>query len=163
MDNTKVPIRPATEIQWAMLAAYIDGEGHIGILKRHRKQGRWDWQAFDIHVDVCNTDPRLPKWIADTFGGRFAIVYRTSPRAKRILYSWSVWGLRCRQILEGILSYSIIKQEQIKIGLAYLDTVKHGRDKCYRKGRYVPDEVKAQRANLYEQLQLVRAPKDLIQ
>jgi len=150
-----------SEIDWARLAAYIDGEGYICIRKRVRKEGRWNWQAFDICIRLSNTDPRLPLWCKQTFGGFLNDMYGIEYRhCKKALYAWDVHGTNCRAILEGVLPYSIIKQEQIKIGLAYLDTLKLGKER-YRKHRYVPEEVKLRRAQLYEEMKDARNIKEL--
>lgn len=150
-----------TQVDWAKLAAFVDGEGYIAITKKSRKQGQWNWQSFDISVRVANTDIRLPNWCKERFGGSVNIVYGKNYRhCSRPLYSWSVYGTSSRWILEGIAPHSVIKKEQIEIALAYLDTMKIGKEK-YRKHRYVPEEVKLRREELFQQLKEVRNIKEL--
>ena len=65
-----------TEMDYARLAAYIDGEGCITICVAHgNSHGRpWPNESLYLNVSVHNTDPRLIDWCAERWGGR---VYKT--------------------------------------------------------------------------------------
>jgi hypothetical protein len=138
-------LRP-TQIQWAQLAAYIDSEGCIHISMKSRSEGRWDWRAFDLLITVANTDPRLPQWCAQYFGGTQKLAYPKNYKNKnyKACFRWQVYGKACGEILRGILPYSIIKREQIEIGLAYVETLQ----KTYHR-HTMPEEIKAERAALF--------------
>jgi hypothetical protein len=134
-----------SQIEWAQLAAYIDSEGCIHISMKDRREGRWDWRAFDLLVTVANTDPRLIRWCVDHFGGQEKLAYRKNYRKNnKACFRWQVYGKSCGDILRGILPYSIIKREQIEIGLAYVETLQ----KTYHR-HTMPEEVKAKRAELF--------------
>lgn len=53
------------ELKLARLAAYIDGEGTIGI----GKQKRGSWESFSLRMKVGITDQRLADWLRQNFGG----------------------------------------------------------------------------------------------
>lgn len=145
-----------TQIEWAQLAAYVDGEGYISLTRKSRKQGKWAWHTFDISVRVANTDVRLPNWCQHHFGGKVHQSYGTDYRhCRKPLFTWSVYGKSTKEILQGIAPYSVIKREQIEIGLAYIETMSKTRN-VYNKGKYVPEEVRLQRNELFEQMRKLR-------
>jgi hypothetical protein len=144
-----------TQIEWAQLAAYVDGEGYISLTRKSRKEGKWAWHTFDISVRVANTDVRLPNWCQQRFGGSVQMTYAKQYRGRKSLYTWSVYGKKTKEILQGIAPYSVIKREQIEIGLAYIETMSKTKN-VYTKGKYVPEEIRTQRNNLFEQMQKLR-------
>ena len=142
-----------SQIEWAQLAAYIDGEGCIAILMKDRKQGRWDWRAFDLVIRVTNTDHRLPNWCHERFGGKLKLAYKKNYRkAYKACFNWEVYGKSCTDILRGILPYSVIKKEQIAIALEYVETLQ----KTYHR-HTMPESVKAKRAELFFALKNARS------
>lgn len=120
------PTTTPTATDWARLAAYIDGEGCIRIAPCKSK--KWKREHLYIQVVVTNTDPRLPLWCAQNFGGR---VYGHSNNLyKRQHPHWSscvYWSINCqlaKRVLEGCLPYFIIKREQAEIAIAFGNTLK---------------------------------------
>jgi hypothetical protein len=137
--------KQASQIEWAQLAAFVDGEGCICIVMKDRRESRWDWRAFDLYVRIANTDPRLPQWCVQHFGGNVKLAYPTGYRkTHRACFTWQVYGRACGEILRGILPYSIIKKQQIEIGLAYVETL----GKTYHR-HTMPESVKAKREELF--------------
>jgi len=141
---------------WAQLAAYVDGEGYISLTRKSRKQGKWAWHTFDISVRVANTDIRLPNWCASHFGGSVQMTYgKNYLKGIKPLYTWSVYGKNTKEILLGIHPFSVIKKEQIEVGLSYLETM-HMTRNVYNKGKYVPEEIRVKRNDLFEQMKKLR-------
>jgi hypothetical protein len=141
------PDREPTDIEWAQLAAYIDGEGCILIDRRpNKKHPEWA-PNYLVSVIVSNSDPRLIVWSKQTFGG--FITNQKDPRirktSKRVLYGWRTSTRDSRWVLEHCLPYLIIKREQAEIALAMFDTFA---DKKYSRWNPMPDEVRARRDSL---------------
>ena len=120
---------PATpsEIDWARLAAFIDGEGCIGIRKR-------TWQkpdrvgksspAYVVTVVICNTDPRLITWLKDTFqiGTVFCRDFKNPGESSkynhpRPCYVWESQARAGQWLLEGCLPFFVMKKDQAQICL----------------------------------------------
>ena len=106
--------QPPTEptcIDWARLAAFIDGEGSIYVCKRsnsthnHRRM-----------VNVSNTSLALICWLAQTFGGG-VYTYKREPHKTK--YVWSVMGRSAASIIRGVLPYLIVKRREAKLLLEF--------------------------------------------
>lgn len=128
----------ASEMDYARLAAYIDGEGCISITKIGDYKG--------IRLDVYNTDPRLIVWIHKTCGGGW--VRRDFPKEHQRFtkYAWYITSKKASDLLKKCLPYFIIKREEADLAIAYQETKK------YHRWNRIPDDVKAQRVSLKEQL-----------
>lgn len=105
-----------SELDWARLAAYIDGEGCISI--GIARSPKWKRRHLFLRLSVHNTDPRLISWCRDTFEGK---IYCTKHRNPNWSTAWS-WIISCRkveEILKGCLPFFIIKREQAETALAF--------------------------------------------
>ncbi len=116
------PIITPTELDWARLAAFIDGEGCI-LLNLHHKNYSHRSLMF-LRVIVSNTDPRLVKWCRDRFGGRIHVKYYPKSPTHRPAYSWQAECTVASKILQGCLEYFVIKREEAEIALEYQNTVR---------------------------------------
>src|ERR1700724_1637188 len=117
-------MKKPTQIDWAGLAAFIDGEGTIVIIKARL-------HYTQLVIRVANTDPRLPLWCKQVFGGK---VYASSPSrsglsTRRNFYSWATQSQKAEDILRECLPHFLLKREQAEVALAYRETFRH------RKGR----------------------------
>jgi|ERR1700728_63730 len=107
-----------SEIDYARLAAYIDGEGSVGI-QRNKKS----WFA---QLTIVNTDPRIVLWLYETFGGfigKRGWNNRRNPKWRKTL----VWYLTCEKLHSALLKcrpYLLAKGEQVDIVVAFRATVK---------------------------------------
>ena len=137
-----------TAIDWARLAAFIDGEGHIAINENKSPAGRY-YQY--IRVIITNTDTRLIAWLFETFGGSL-LRGHVSEKHRRV-YKWAVSCRHAEAILLQCYAYFITKQDQAEIALAFQQTIK---DKTYRKGTEIPEEIRALRVAYREQLRQAR-------
>lgn len=122
-----------SEINWARLAAYVDGEGTIMIGKTVTKTCRQN-PNYVLTLIVANTDPRLMCWLHDLFGGystyshsassRLAQQYRVVKR--KVCFSWRQHEERAAEIIRHILPYLIMKKDQAELALAYRELRKMG-------------------------------------
>jgi hypothetical protein len=108
-----------SEIDWARLAAYIDGEGCIRIDLQNPPEDSGFTPRHLLEVRVYNCDPRLVLWCRDTFGGGNVKPVRKNPKPghKQELV-WYVGADQAGKILESCLPYFILKREQAEIALA---------------------------------------------
>lgn len=105
-------IEPSRE-DWLRLACYIDGEG--AILVNHMRKMRRTW----LRVCVTNTDPRMPRWCAETFGGRLTYSDRRRSSNHRLATRWEISCASAGWVLEGCLAHFLIKREEAEIAIAF--------------------------------------------
>ena len=144
-----------TEIDYARLAAYIDGEGHIGICtKKNRKA------PYAFSLSIGNTDKRLMEWLSGTFGG-LPIRDKSTIRKKKY-WLWFIGGEAAATLLENCLPYFIMKRDQAEIAIEFhalmrkqiaerkASTRKYGKS-------FLTEEMIGKRQDLAERLHLVRS------
>jgi hypothetical protein len=143
-----------SEIDWARLAAYIDGEGCISIHRRkqysHKAKPGWR-PNYLVQVSIGNTDARLIKWLHATFGG-FVGTY-PDPKNRNWCFRWTAHSGKCSDLLKQCLPYFIMKREQAEIAIEFRSTYSK---EYVGRGRIVPDEVIAKRDGLLGRLREVR-------
>lgn len=136
------------DVDWARLAAYIDGEGSISIHKNRAQEALGKSVMHSLTVHVTNTDPRMIVWIYETFGVGLAfqkqkcpsiVAYMGAGKKWRQVHIWQVEARLAAQILEGCMPFFIIKREQAEIAIAFQKTkVLHN---CGRRGDRTPPNV----------------------
>jgi hypothetical protein len=151
-------MRQVREVDWARLAAYIDGEGYIGI-KCHKpyKANRENSIRYYALVTIVNTDARLLVWLKETFG--VGAISHQEPKAKwvghRTRYRWDVTYTQAEWLLQGALDYFVIKREQADLCLSIRKTFDY---EISAKGRRQHSEsAVAARKEIKDRLQLMRA------
>jgi hypothetical protein len=122
-----------SDIDWARLAAYVDGEGTIMIAKSVTKTCR-KHPNYVLTLIVANTDPRLICWLSDTFTGYSTFSHSAGSRLsiekgvvkRKVCFSWRQYEERAAEIIRHIIPYLIMKREQAEIALAYREIRKAG-------------------------------------
>ena len=76
--SKRLGVTEPTEMDYARLAAYIDGEGCISTGASRAKN--WKRESVYVNLSVHNTDCRLIDWCAERWGGR---VYTTVHATKK--------------------------------------------------------------------------------
>lgn len=152
-------MRTPTQTDWIRLAAFIDGEGTIAIKNLSTKSGRYS----QLIVAISNTDPRLPVWCKENFGG---LLYASDSNAKksskqRRYYRWITFSAQAEKIVRNCLPYFLLKREQAEVALTYRTTFRyrtgHGskqmidaaelmlrqacREELHRLKRQIPEEA----------------------
>lgn len=141
-----------TQIDWARLAAYIDGEGHVCIADQvHKTATRGQRRYGYAKVMIANTDPRLPQWLVQQFGGSVQVRATHSTRSGhqqrwKPCYQWSLSNGRAAELLRYALPYFLLKREQAELAIAFQMTSR----RWGVKG--TPDHVLAQRQELRTKL-----------
>ena len=137
-------------IDWARIAAYLDGEGSILINPRKgRKEYATLASSFYLKLTVANTDPRLLIWLKNTLGGTVkdsnSAKYYVGKNWKQC-WNWSVCSNRAAWILFNCLPYLLIKSEQAEIGIQLQESMNTAHRGCALPGSVVEErrDLKAQ-------------------
>lgn len=116
-------------IDFARLAAYIDGEGHIGI-SVSPPRGRGIAVRHYLVMTVTNTDLRLMNWITSTFGGTCCRANKNYLKPKtKPCYRWCICEIQSEEVIRRCLPYFIIKAEQARLGLLFRALINESRGK----------------------------------
>jgi len=146
-----------TAIDWARLAAYIDGEGSV-LINTQKFAGHTEARGFYLRITVANTDVRLPVWLKETFGGTYkdanTAKYYEGKNWKRA-YHWGASAYRAAWILRNCLPYFIMKHEQAEIGIQLQESL----DLNSRVGRKksMSQEIHESRKVLKQRLLVLKA------
>jgi len=111
------PTEPATEIDFARLAAYVDGEGHIAIScdKRHR--------YYVVQITIGNSNLALLEWCRDHFGGFICrLRYHPDPKHYAPVKRWMLTSWPAANALKRCLPYLICKREQAEVAIEFKET-----------------------------------------
>jgi hypothetical protein len=134
MAKPKVPfnefvkkLNRASQIDYARLAAFIDGEGHLGI-SVSPPRGRGITPRHCMVMTVTNTSELLFQWLTSTFGGKAIMANQNhrKPNTKPC-WRWLVSELQGEEIVRRCLPYFIIKREQAEITLAFRNLINETR------------------------------------
>ena len=104
------------ELDLVRLAAFIDGEGSIFIIKQKRKN-RFS-ATYRVGLNVTNTSIKLMDWLKSTFGGN-DYIHENPAKKWKTVYEWRSNGIDAYRILSKVEKYLIIKPEQAKIALEF--------------------------------------------
>lgn len=107
-----------SDIDWARLAAFIDGEGSIrSCIQRKKNKGTAArFPIFATTVQVANTDLVLMTWLSNRFGGVVEQKKNGGGR-RRTLYIWRLLTKDQVAILEGCMPYFILKRRQAELAI----------------------------------------------
>ena len=144
-----------TAIDWAMMAAFIDGEGSILINTQKNKRG--EVRGFYLRVMVANTDVRLMHWLQERFGGTFkdanTAKYYEGKNWKRA-YHWGASAHRGAWILQNCLPYFVMKRDQAELGIQLQDSLE--KNSRRGRGRTTSREVHESRQQIKQQLLVLK-------
>ncbi len=109
-----------SEIDLAKAAAFIDGEGYVGIVKNRRPGRPTQPPAYPLVIQVAQTDRRLPEWFQQRFGGQVQTIHHRGTKKKTV---W-VWRLgryeAVGEFLTAIRSHLVLKETQAWLCLEFL-------------------------------------------
>lgn len=135
-------------------AGIVDGEGYIGIstafdVRKSRKLSHF------VRLVIVNTDPRLPGWFADRFGGAIAVSHSGRKKRWKPRCSWAIHGERAEKFIEAIRPYLVIKGEQADIALEMRRIGRHrGGGSGHGPGPLL-DDIVEQREHLKQKIHLL--------
>ena len=162
-----------SKMDWARLAAYIDGEGCIAISRANMRPNSI-CPTFTFQLCIVNTNPTLLLWLYDKFEGG---IYPKDVYSEKHTqsYTWAVTGKRAEDIVRKCLPYFLVKKEQAILALEFRKTYeidrstfqyprKNGRDFAGGVSRFGGEAVAQKREEFrveLKRLKKVRNPEDL--
>jgi len=112
------------EINWARLAMAIDGEGSISIAKQVKRDAirHYPYQ-YSLLVSVYNTNYILVDWVQYHFGASIA---KTDRRVNNHKAEYAAYfrGQDAALVIENVMPYLLLKQEQAEVALEFQSTVR---------------------------------------
>lgn len=103
----------------SMLAAFVDGEGNIGIKRTKTPSGNFSYRQ---RLSVGNTDIRLINWIVENFWGRVPKPIKNKGNRKDN-HIWEINGIHSYKLIKKIQPYLILKQEQADCAIELYEKV----------------------------------------
>jgi hypothetical protein len=165
------------KINWARLAAWMDGEGCISIgsaiKTRIRKSGEEiKYIHYGLQVAITGTSQLLMDWLLEVFGGRVYPYENQLKKAKgkcKLCFKWhppTGEGVMERFIL-ALLPYLVVKRAQAELALEYLRLPHNSakerailKDRCKKLNRFgVSPETNTQEAYILA-IKKYKAPKN---
>ena len=133
------PTQLATETDYVKVAVVIDCEGNIQITGR-------PGHSYQLKVTVANTNPALPRWCVERFGGYFLRqFYEKKPPNRANATRWRIQSYPAADLLTKCLPHFIIKRPQAEIAIKFQAT--YG-----KPGDHATDHDKLLREELRQQL-----------
>ena len=118
------------QIDYARLAAFIDGEGWLAILRRkphtERKTGNKN-HTYTFVVGVANTSIALHTWLEETFDGKTyprknrenIVIKGEKTKQNKKAYEWHITSRDAIKLLKQIRPYLIIKGAQADLAFEF--------------------------------------------
>lgn len=156
----KYPVKDVAQVSqtdWARLAAYIDGEGYIGIarIRAAYKRGKSPNSCQHIvEMRISNTDFRLTAWLQGVFGGNVKLQRKPNPKWRDICH-WAVTGRNAVKLLRGCYKFLLLKREQAEIAFALQELVQ-GKERRGHRESISPLEWK-EREQLCDKISVVKS------
>lgn len=117
-------INEISSIQWAYITGLFDGEGCVYIHLTSKNKD--DTLIINCKLIITNTNFEVLKWCQSLIGGN--IIYNASPsrvgRGHKICYRLIIEQKYLIDIIPHLISFSIIKKEQLKLMFAFLQSRK---------------------------------------
>lgn len=120
------------QIDYARLAAFIDGEGWFSILRRsphtERRTGNKNF-TYSLVIGVANTSIDLHAWLEETFGGKTyphknregIVIKGKETKQNKKAYDWHITSRNAIKLLRKIRPYLIIKCEQGDLAFVFYE------------------------------------------
>jgi hypothetical protein len=158
IDDFKAKLDKVSEIDFARLAAYIDGEGCITITTSPARGKKAITRNHNLLVTVTNTSVLLFDWITSTFGGRELVANSNHGKPNtKMCYRWMLSEIQSEEVLRRCLPYFIIKGEQARVALAFRN-IKKWKYQELRNRRVTP-EMLAARDEMYTRMRSLNSAK----
>jgi hypothetical protein len=141
-----------TEIDKALLAGLIDGEGCIAITRYKPKNGV-SW-SYNLVVVISMTDENIIRiWHEKTGIGSVACQRRSgNKRMYRDIWQWQIHKYEAISLLSAIGNRLVVKQDQAGVAIEF------SKLETRRSGRYgrVTEEINQRREEFYNILRMMK-------
>ncbi len=125
------------------IAGLFDGEGHVSILKKYIGKNKNAYYHLAIGIHMCHRP--LMEIIHSQFGGYLNGKCAQSS-VHRHSFAWGLSNKRAADFLEEIGPYTVVKKEEIILGLALQEHIE--------LHKYYPDSERSKIMNYREYLYL---------
>lgn len=106
-----------TELEKAYIAGIIDGEGSISC--SYGNNG-----LPQLFVAVGMGKPILPLWLKEKIGTGTYSQCVSKYSHDGFMYQWNLAGATAKPLLEAIQPFIVLKREEVRIALLFIDTLK---------------------------------------
>lgn len=134
-------------VDLARIAAFIDGEGYVGIGKT--RDNRYPSPRYILIVSVSNTDTRLMDYLLQFSG---AISHSNKPSKednRKQCYQWKNEQKEAVFVLKLVLEYLLLKRKQAELGIEFYETCFDGYE---HMGGILSPAILNQRESYYNRL-----------
>lgn len=135
------------------LAGFFDGEGCVSIYRNKLKSGLGF--RYAVNILICSTNLDIIKYLQLQFGGT---VYNLKMQkvSHKQAQTWVLGSRSAKDFLIGIYPFLIIKKEQVKLALEFIETIGN-------KGvPIVVDVIRFKREELFQQLKILNRRGSII-
>ncbi len=122
-----------TSLELAYFAGFFDGEGCVNIWRARKTN------SYQVRVVISSTNKGIMEKFQGKFGGSISTIVSVQGNNKPF-WIWKISGTDVTKFLVMIQPYSILKNEQIKIGLRLRKMIEEKRKT--RKDVLVKKELK---------------------
>lgn len=109
-----------TETDKAYLAAFVDGEGTIGLRTTHTSRN-YSYKSYVVRLRVVQTNEDVIRWI-QVITGVGHIYRRKDYPGLKTAWEWSSAGRDSLKVLHEIYSYLKVKRLQAEIAFKFEET-----------------------------------------
>lgn len=143
-----------TDIYKSYVAGFFDGEGCISAQAYYQKGKYEKYPRITMQINVTQSSIEVLEFIQKVFGGNIKLHIKESDKWKNC-YRLTITGRdKMKFFLESILDYSIVKKDEIILGLELVNTFREDNLGCVA----LPESVHEIRRNIYNKL-IHRKPK----
>lgn len=106
-------------------AGIVDGEGCITLSKCKKKNSK-NCLKYKMTVVVSMCNPKVPEFLHNNFGGALNTYKWSGPKSnvRLPIHIWQIHTQMAGWFLKIILPFLLIKKEQAKLAIEYLDNVR---------------------------------------
>lgn len=140
-------------------AGIFDGEGCVLIDRHKGKDGRPNVNHM-LTVTIGMTDPLLPRFLYDLFGGHVSFNQRDLPgKSRRDFWVWRIKGFRAASCLKAMRPFVKLKAHQVDLAIEFQAMIDK-RQRIGRGGRLKDSDIAARDAFYHKMRQLKHVYSD---
>jgi hypothetical protein len=113
-SDVRKKLEALNAVKAAWLAALIDGEGTVGIVRQSRPENVSGFRYYP-YIEVNNSNLRLLAVVQSVMGGALKSKNRKAPANHKPVFSVIVRGVVCSEILAPLIPVLIVKDRQAQI------------------------------------------------
>jgi len=112
-------MKKISNIDLARIAAFIDGEGYVGVSKM--RDNRYPSPRHTLIVSVANTDMRLMDYLSQFSGAVHPLVKPPKEKNWKQAYLWKNEQREAVMLLKLVSEYLLLKKKQAELGIEFYE------------------------------------------